>query len=113
MRRGTPFEDLPTHCGGFTYDQLDYVSSARRFVQMVLARADIQETNPAVITLGHSLGSLLAALMAVEFGFSSLTFASGGIKHFLISCEQHKSNLQVGSCVQVPRVACAHGKHVR
>ena len=72
MRSGTAFDDLPQpRCAGFTFEQLDYITAAREFVQAVLA--DVGPV-PDVLTTGHSLGSHLSTMMAVEFGFYSVSF---------------------------------------
>jgi polyhydroxybutyrate depolymerase len=85
MRGGIAFDDLPRpRCAGFTFNQLDYVARARELVQGVL-----EEVGPVpdVMTTGHSLGSYLAAMMAVEFGFWSLSFGSGGVEQAVVDCD--------------------------
>ena len=85
MRGGTAFEDLPQpRCAGFTFYQLDYISRAREFVQGVLMQVG---PVPDVITTGHSLGSHLATMMAVEFGFWSVSFGSGGGERSVVGCD--------------------------
>ena len=87
MRDGmVPFRDLPSACAGFGYEQLDYVAAARRFMRAVLAHmasisgAQRPLIQPAkILTVGHSLGAHLAAMMAVEFDCWSVGFGSGGV----------------------------------
>lgn len=93
MRGGVAFEDLPRpRCAGFSFDQLDYIARAREFVLAVL-----EEVGPVpdVLTTGHSLGSHLATLMAVEFGFWSVSFGSGGGERSVVGCDGLH-----GSCAQ-------------
>lgn len=99
MRGGVAFEDLPwPKCAGFTYHQLDYIARAREFVLSVLTEVG---PVPDVITTGHSLGSHLATMMAVEFGFWSVSFGSGGGEHSVVACDGLH-----GSCAVPKRDLC-------
>lgn len=128
MRRGTNFSALPPACHGFSYQQLDYVGSARRYVRRVLAllppappataaapapgsrpRSGRIEGIDELMFVGHSLGALLAALMAAEFGAWSVGFGSGGVDGTLL----RDSSVLDGSwaatgCDDGSRGSCVH-----
>ena len=95
MRGGRDYDKLPQpRCAGFSFEQLDYITTARNFVKAV--RREVGPL-PDVLTTGHSLGSHLATMMAVEFGFWSVSFGSGGGEHSVVACDGMH-----GSCA-VPR----------